>query len=103
MCISIGGITTLKVEPHLQYLKRVIFDARWQWRAIGRVLGLSDYTIHHQDDGECLHEVLSIWMHSGGATIHDLLDALEDITVARHDIAHKIRSLKDEDRTRVGL
>ena len=87
-------------------MKSAVFEARPQWKAIGRALGLTDGTIdsiHDQDDGECLHKVLSKWMHSGGATIHGLLDALEDITVARHDIAHKIRSLKDEDRTRVGL
>ena len=87
-------------------MKSAVFEARSQWKAIGRALGLTEGTIdsiHHQDDGECLHKVLSKWMHSGGATIHGLLGALEDITVARHDIAHKIRSLNDEDRTRVGL
>ena len=87
-------------------MKSAVFEARSQWKAISRAIGLTDGTInsiHDQDDGECLHKVLSIWMHSGGATIYGLLDALEDITVARHDIAHKIRSLKDEDRTRVGL
>ena len=83
-------------------MKRAVFEARSQWKAIGRALGLTDGTIdsiHDQDDGECLHKVLSKWMHSGGATIHGLLDALEDITVDRRDIAHKIRSLKDEDQS----
>ena len=87
-------------------MKNAVFKARSQWKAIGRALGLTYDTIdsiHDQDDVECLHKVLSIWMQSGGSTIHGLLDALEDITVARHDIAHMIRSLKDEDRTRVGL
>ena len=87
-------------------MKSTVFKARSQWKAISRAIGLTEDTIdsiHDQDDGECLHKVLSVWMHSGGATIHGLLDALEDITVARHDIAHNIRSLKDEDRTRVGL
>ena len=87
-------------------MKSTVFKARSQWKAISRAIGLTEDTIdsiHDQDDGECLHKVLSVWMHSGGATIHGLLDALEDVTVDRRDIADKIRSLKDEDRTRVGL
>lgn len=78
-------------------MKKSIWEARPQWRDIGRALGLTDSTIrtiriHEPNDGECLHEVLSKWMQSGGATVHNLLEALEDVTVTRTDIANEVRA-----------
>ena len=94
------------MNDHLRHVKRAVWEARTQWKNIGRSLRLSEGTIqsiHGADDGECLHIVLSIWMQTGRATINDLLDALEDVTVARHDIALNIRALKGKDRIKIGL
>ena len=87
-------------------MKRAVWDARHQWKNIGRELGLSEGTIqsiHEPDDGECLHQVLLRWMKTGRATINDLLEALEDPTVDHRDIANKIRALKGDYRINIGL
>ena len=87
-------------------MKGAVWGARGQWRNIGRSLGSPEgmlQSIHDQNDGECLNEVLSRWIHTGQATINDLLKALEDVTVGRHDIAHEIRARKGEDRIHIGL
>ena len=87
-------------------MKRAIWEARARWKDIGRALDLSEGTIdsiHEREDGESLHKVLQKWMQSGKATIQDLLNALEDPTVDRTDIANEIRSLEGSDRTAVGL
>ena len=87
-------------------MKKAIWEAREQWRDIGRALNISDGTIraiHEPNDGESLHEVLSQWIKSDKATIHDLLQALEDVTVNRTDIANQVRGLKGKDRTSVGF
>ena len=55
------------------------------------------------EDNDRLNEVLSKWMHSGQATIDQLLEALVDPCVGRGDIAKKIRSLKGVERGKVGL
>ena len=94
------------MSEHLQHVKKAVWEARPQWKDVGRSLGMNDGTIcsiHDSDDGECLHKVLSLWIHSGKATIYDFLKALEDKTVGRHDIAHEIRARKGEDRSEVGL
>ena len=86
--------------------KEAIWNARAKWRDIGRKLGLNDgdiQAIHEYDDGECLHKVLSQWMHTGKATIYDLMAVLESEVIDRPDIARKIRSRKGEDRGKVGL
>ena len=100
------GSVVLGVTDHLTHVKRAVWQARTQWKEIGRSLELSEGTIqsiHEPDDGECLHAVLSRWMKTGQATISDLLKALEDRTIARHDIAHHIRALKGKDRIDIGL
>ena len=96
----------LTVDSHLRPVKRAIWESRVQWRDIGRALDLSEGTIdsfHEPNDGESLHKVLKKWMGSGKATMHDLLMALDDVTVGRMDIAEKIRKLEGEARTEVGL
>ena len=78
-------------------MKGYIWEARAQWRDIGRALDISDGTIrsiHEPSDGEYLHQLLTIWMQSGTATIQDLLTALEDPTVDRRDIVNEILSRK---------
>ena len=98
--------TVLEVDTHLRPLKKAIWEVRAQWRDIGRALDLSDGTIesiHEANDGESLHKVLSQWIQSGTATTQDLLQALEDDIVYRKDIANKIRALKGQERTDVGL
>ena len=94
------------MDDHLRYVKEAVWQARAQWKNIGRSLGLSEgaiQSIHDQDDSECLHAVLLIWIHTGNATINDLLDALENRTVGRRDLAHNIRALKGKDRINIGL
>ena len=92
----------LSVGTHLQPVKHAVWKARSLWKEIGRALGISDdtiSTIHYTDDGECLHKVLSEWIHSGKATIHDLLQALADKTVERNDIKNEIHVLKGKSYT----
>ena len=96
-----GEDTVLSVNAHLKPLKRAIWEARAIWPVIGRALpGISEGTmlaIHDKDDDECLHMVLSLWIHSGKATIRDLLRALADETVDRNDITNEIHVLKGKD------
>ena len=78
-------------------MKGCIWEARAQWRDIGRALDIPDGTIrsiHEPSDGESLHHILTLWMHSGTATIQDLLTALEDPAVDRRDIVNEILSRK---------
>ena len=96
----------LTVDSHLRPVKEAIWESRVQWRNIGRALDLTEGTIdsiHEPNDGESLHKVLKKWMESGKATMHDLLMALDDVTVGRIDIAKKIRKLEGEARTEVRL
>ena len=98
--------TVLSEDKHLQSVNRAVLEARAEWKKIGRALGMSEgiiKSIRDPDDGECLHEVLTKWIHTGKATIYDLLEALDDPTVARADIAKRIRALKGEERIKVGL
>ena len=87
-------------------IKEAIWDARSQWKDIGRKLGLKEgdiRAIHEPSDGECLHEVLLQWMHSGRATTAYLLMALESKAVGCSDLVKEIQSLKGEARAEVGL
>ena len=96
----------LKVNTHLKQVKLAIREARARWKDIGRGVDLLDgdiKSIREEDDDECLHKVLSLWMETGSATIYQLLEALENPPVGRKDIAGEIRSLKGEERSRVGL
>lgn len=99
----------LSVDTHLRHVKNSLLGAANQWRDIGQTLNLIPRTLrsigrsHHDNDSECLNEVLAKWMHSGKATIDQLLEALEDPAVQRNDIAAEIRALKGDKRNRVGL
>ena len=87
-------------------IKEAIWDARSQWKDIGRKLGLREgdiRAIHEPTDGECLHEVLCMWIQSGKATISDLLEALESRIIGRSDIVREIRQLSEEDQSILGL
>ena len=87
----------LKIDSDLQRVKKALWEARSQWKDIGRALDISDGTIrsiHEPSDGESLHHMLTLWMQSGTATIQDLLKALEDSTVGRKDIVNEILSRK---------
>ena len=78
-------------------MKQALWEARSQWKDIGRALDISDGTIrsiHEPSDGESLHQILTLWMQSGTTTIQDLLKALEDSTVGRKDIVNEILSRK---------
>ena len=84
------------MDSDLRRVKGYIWEARAQWKNIGRALGIPDSTINtiHEDDNESLHQILTHWIQSGNATIQDLVTALEDPTVDRRDIAHRLRSQK---------
>ena len=101
------GSAVLSVADHLIHVIHAVWEVRAQWKNFGRSLpGWSDgaiRSIHEPSDGDCLHAVLSIWMHTGRATINDLLKALENPSIARGDIANKIRALKGRDRINIGL
>ncbi len=89
-------------------LKEAIWDARSEWKDIGRKLGLTNGDIHAIKDGnknisECLIEVLVQWMQTGKATIYEMLKALESAVICRSDIANTIRSRQGEERKEVGL
>ena len=78
-------------------MKGYIWEARAQWKNIGRALDIPEGTIrsiHEDDDGESLHQILTHWIHAGTATIQDLLKALKDSTVGRKDIVNEILSRK---------
>ena len=92
-----GEDKVLNIDTHLQPVKHAVWTARSLCKEIGHVLGISDdtiRTIHCTNDGECLNEVLSLWIHSGKATISDLLRALANKTVDRNDIKNEIHILK---------
>ena len=86
----------LNADSHLMQLKEAIWDVRSKWRNIGRILSLTDGdidAIHERDDGECLHQVMSQWIHTGRATVNDLVIALESRMIGRPDIVKEIKSL----------
>lgn len=75
-------------------VKNAIWEARAQWKDIGRALDVDEgtlSTIRHANDGECLNEVLLKWIQgNANPTIGDIVEAMKDPTVARMDIANKI-------------
>ena len=97
----------LDVNKHLRHVKNVVLDAAYLWRDIGQALGIPEGSLasirKFDNDKDRLDEVLSKWMHSGQATIEQLLKALVVPCVYRVDIANKIRSLKGKERFKVGL
>ena len=105
--ITVGDSTILEIDIHLQSVKGAIWEARSKWREIGRLLpGVTDGTIdaiHELNDSESLHRVLSVWIQTGKANIHNLLNALKDKTVGRTDIAKTICLRKGKEKTDIGL
>ena len=98
------GFIVLKVHTHLQTVKRAIWEARAEWKAIGRALGLSEGTvdsIKEPNDDESLHVVIKKWLQTDNATFQDLINALEDPTVARNDIANDVRALEGRSTTEI--
>ena len=102
----------LDINKHLHHVRNALLDAAPLWYDIGQALGIPPGTLQSikfdkelHEDNDRLNEVLSKWMHSGQATIDQLLEALVDPSVDRGDIANKIRSLKGsgEERIKVGL
>ena len=101
----IGGV--LDLDVHLDPLRMAVLQAAHKWKDIGRALpGVTEgniQSIRCNEDSECLIAVLSKWINTGRAKTNDLLEALEEPTVGRTDIANKIRDLKGEERAKVGL
>ena len=86
----------LNVDKHLHHVKNAVLDAAYLWREIGQVLDIRDGRLRsiRGEDAYCLNEMLSIWMHSGNATIDQLLEALVEPGVDRGDIVSKVRALE---------
>lgn len=95
----------LSVNNNLFHVRSAILDAASQWRDIGQALRIPNGTLttFHGEDNECLNMVLTSWMHTGKATIHQLLEALESDIVGRGDIVTQLRSRQGEDRKKIGL
>ena len=101
----------LDINKHLRPVKNALLDAAYRWFPLGQALGVPPGTLRSikfdrelHGDNDRLNEVLLIWMHSGQATIDQLLEALDsDPSVKRPDIANKIRALRGEERFKVGL
>ena len=88
--------TVLNVDNHLMLIKEAIWEVRSKWKDIGRKLSSTEGdidAIHEHNDGECLHQVLSQWIHTGRATINDLLKALENKMIGRPDIVREMHLL----------
>ena len=103
-------VAQLTKTDHLLTLTEAIWDTRVKWRHIGRALKVSsdvldeiDEDLHLRDDGQRMERVLVEWLHTGKATIHHLLIALEDKSVRRNDITMEIRSREGIDRSAIGL
>lgn len=96
----------LDVNEHLHHVKNAVLEAAYLWKEIGQALPhISEGTLRsiHGEDRECLNEMLSVWMHSGKATIDQLLEALQDPSVGRGDIISEIRAFNGDKRSKVGL
>ena len=55
--VIVGEATVLKIDTHLRHVKSAIYEAKSQWKNIGRSLDLSEGTISSikdPDDGECI-------------------------------------------------
>ena len=92
----------------MQELKERTWDARSQWRPLAGALGVTYATTEGieqncKNEGERLEKTLAEWICSGNATMHKLLEALDNRTVMRGDISRQLRSLKGKDRRQLGL
>lgn len=99
MDIDIEGYDkVLEGQGHLLKVKEAIWEARSHWRNIGRLLGLieSDIRIiartHGDNNGDCLHEVLLLWMSSGAARMNVLIEALEHQVIGCAEMAQALQS-----------
>ena len=100
----------LTKTDHLVSLTEAVYDARVQWRDIGRalrvpsdVLSEIEKDLYHRNDSQRMERVLVEWLHTGKATMHQLLRVLKDKSVRRYDIAMEICSRVGDNRTAVGL
>ena len=96
----VGKGIVLEVNKHLHHVRNALLDAAYLWFPLGQALGILSGTLQSikfdrelHGDNDRLNEVLSKWIHSGQATIDQLLEALVDPGVNRNDIATKIRDL----------
>ncbi len=105
-----AGAGLVLTNVHLQPLKEHLWEARTSWNSLASALGLGMPDIeeiqHNQSyhcDGDRLQKVLWTWINMGSATIHDLLQALDNHTVDCKLWSNKLRSLDIETRKRLGL
>ena len=103
--VDVGKCNVLDVNMHLHHVKNAVLDAAYLWREIGQALYIRDGTLRsiRGKDNHCLNEMLTKWMHSGKATIEQLLEALQDPSVKRGDIVAEIRAFEGDKRSKVGL
>ena len=108
--IEEATVSCLTKTHHLSALTEAVYDARVKWKDIGRalrvpldVLNEIERDLYHRNDGQRMERVLVEWLHTGKGTIHQLLRALKDKSVRRHDISMVICSRVGKDRTAVGL
>ena len=103
--VHVGTGIVLNVNEHLRHVKNAVLGAAYQWFAIGQALDIHDGTLRsiRGEDAHCLNKMLTKWMHSGKATIDQLLGALEDRSVRRGDIVNEIRAFEGDKRSKVGL
>ena len=91
-------------------VKMLVWEARVQWRALARALGVPHHTVEEirhdlqcRNDGDRLEVVLTEWMRGGTATIHDLLTALNNHNVNCGHVSSQLRALQGEARLKLGL
>ena len=103
--VHVGSDIVLTVNKHLHHVKNALLDAASVWKDIGQALDIVHGTLEsiRGEDNECLNEMLTKWMHTGSATIDQLLKALVDPSVCRRDIVLEIQGLEGEKRIKVGL
>ncbi len=99
----------LEIE-HLWHIHEAVYDARAEWKFIGRALGIDSTlldSIHsrvRQDDNkEHLYQVLERWIQSGEATMKRLLEALESKVIGKTHVANAIRAFTPEQKAQIGL
>ena len=97
-------------KDHLQPLKEHLWEVRISWNSLAGALSLGmpdikeiQHNQSYRNDGDRLQEVLWAWINTGSATIHDLLQALDNPTVDCKLCSNKLRSLNIEERERLGL
>ena len=83
----------------LQKIFEALYEARDKWRNLGGVFGVSEATLRciakeEDDEDSKLRRVISTWLETHGGTSHcswrAAAQALRNITVGRHDVAHEV-------------